>query len=636
MALFGSDKKNSVSANFRRIRPTVTKTDNVAKEIARIAKNYDIKQESLDFNILDVVTYIRSGNSSEWEEIDNQELSNIEEEKLLNPDFYIKQIYEVEIFSRSRNKEPIEEFKIAIGANATVCKIYMQIKAGSVLRFYSGIKEDLEMYINKHKVRAGILIYIFDEMLDDVVSKLAAKVQVEEIITYEKQETILIAQSIEPTQTLDGTLILHFEKKKNEQKENKVDYADRGFIQSVYKDELLIEYIKPQIGKPGRDCRGRYIKPKDPTEKNPINFEIDEETIYVREDEKSIKFYARENGYITFEENKYTIKSEADVDEVTFKTTGSIKVGTDSEVNLIVTEANAIKDAIGTGMKVEVTKLNVEGNVGSEAYIKAIEVNVGGQTHKTSTIEAKKVDINVHKGEVEAKEVKVMRLEHGVIRGENVYVSQAIGGRIYAENVVVDICTSYLKVYASHKIEIKKMRGSENLFVIDPLQQRKAQKIYEKNKKEIADIQAEMKKEKKLIETATITVKKNQSVFNDIKKQLFQYKKKGIKLPEAYVKQYKMYQTQVDKLHVLQERYKKLEEKLHLLTNQTDSLQYNILDARVINDDEWKGYNEIRARLIDPVMEIAYKPQEREPHHVYGVVEDKEGNFKIKPLKEAL
>ena len=632
MAFFSNEKKTT--SIVKKVRPTVVKTENVAKEIASIAKEYGVKQESLDFNILDVRTYIRPSASKEWEEIDNQDLHDIDDKKLLDPDFQIKQVYEIEVFSRFRNKDPLEEFKIAIGANATVCKVFMQVKEGSVLRYYPSLREELRSYINKHKVRAGVLIYIFDEMLDDLVSKLAAKVQVEEIITYEKTETILIAQSIEPTQTLDGTLVLHYEKKEENTQEGRVDYANRGYIRSVYKDELLIEYIKPSLGQPGRDCRGRYIEPKEPDEENPIEFEIDEETIYIKEDEHSIKFFAKENGYIAFEENRYTIKSEADVNQVTFRTTGSITVGTDSDVNLVVTEADAIKDAIGTGMKVEVTELDVEGNVGNEAYVKAIKVNVGGQTHKTSVIEADNVDINVHKGEAIGKDIKVTRLEHGTLRGQNVYVSQAMGGRIYGENVVVDICTSYLKVYASHRIEIKKMRGSENIFVIDPLQQTKARESFEKNKEDIEGIKSEIKKYKKSIESATIVVKKNHNVFNDIKRHLIQYKKKGIKLPEAYVKQYKLYQAQIDKLKELKESYKKLEEKLHLLSNQTDSLQYSIKDARVINRSEWKGYNEIRAKLIDPPMELVYKPKEKEPYHVYGIVEDEEGNYEIKPLKE--
>ena len=638
MALFSSGKKHTPIV--KKVRPTVVKTENVAKELASIAKEYGIKQENLDFNILDVRSYtrfLRNGNDGEWEEVDNENLNRIDDSMLLDPNFQIKQVYEVEIFSRQRSKNPLDEFKIAIGANATKCKVYMQIKEGSILRYFAGFKEELRSYIDKHKVRAGILIYISDKMLDDVVSKLSAKVQLEDMLLFEKSETILIAQSIEPTPTEHGTLILRYEEHKSEEDaEKKVDYADRGFIQSVHKDELLIEYIKPRPGRPGRDCRGRYIAPREPSENSDITFDIDESTIYIKEDDESIKYFAKENGYIAFEDNIYTIKSEADVDQVSFKTTGSITVGTDSDVNLVVTEADALKDAIDTGMRVEVAELDVEGNVGSDAKVKALKATVGGQTHKSSVIEADDVDINIHKGTVRGKNVRITRLEHGTVEAETVQIAQAIGGKIYAENVLIELCGSYVRIHASHKIEIKKLRGSENIFVIDPLQQRKTKEGYEKNKEEIQELEEKLLKSKKSVDEYTKVVKKNYKVFNDIKKRLLHYKKNGIKLPEAYVKQYKIYQAQIDKLKELKEQQQRLEEKLHLLANQTDTLQYNILDARIINHDKWIGYNELRAKLLDPPLELIYKPQENEPNHIYGVVEIEEGIFKLQPLREEL
>jgi hypothetical protein len=244
------------------------------------------------------------------------------------------------------------------------------------------------------------------------------------------------------------------------------------------------------------------------------------------------------------------------------------------------------------------------------------------------------MDINVHKGKAKGSKIKINRLEHGVVDGQNVYVAQALGGKLYGESVVIDICASYVRVSASHKIEIKKMRGSENIFTIDPLQQKKTKEGYEKNKEKIKELEKQMKQYKKEIDSYTLIVQKNLPTFNDIKKRLLHYKKSGVKLPEAFVKQYKIFQAQIDKLKALKNELKSIEEKHHLLANQTDSLQYNILDARVINRDRWVGYNEIRAKLIDPPMELVYKPKENEPYHVYGVVEVDDGEFEIKPLKE--
>ena len=41
----------------------------------------------------------------------------------------------------------------------------------------------------------------------------------------------------------------------------------------------------------------------------------------------------------------------------------------DSDVSISVKETDAIKDAIGSGMNVEVTEINIEGNVGSNSKV---------------------------------------------------------------------------------------------------------------------------------------------------------------------------------------------------------------------------------------------------------------------------
>jgi hypothetical protein len=283
-------------------------------------------------------------------------------------------------------------------------------------------------------------------------------------------------------------------------------------------------------------------------------------------------------------------------------------------------------------MVVEVSSIEIEGNVGDEAKVKALKANVGGLTHKTSVIEADEAVINVHKGTVKGRNIKVSRLEHGVIEGEKVYVTQALGGKIYAEDVTIDLCSSYVKVSASHKIEIKRLRGSENIFTIDPLQQRKTKESFEKNKEKIKELSEDIKNIKKEIDTYEVLAKKNMPAFNEIKKKLMHYKKNQIKFPQAFVKQYKKYQAQFDRLKELKVEKKAIEEKLNLLTNQADSLQYNIFDAKVINHDKWIGYNEIRAKLIEPPIEHVYKPRENEPNLIFGVVEVEEGVFEIRPV----
>ena len=191
MALFGSTKTQAPAV--KKVKPTVVRTQNVAKELVSIAKAYDMKVDKLDFNILEVQTYTRMNDGTketEWEEITEDELYELDDQSaLLNPLFQIKQMYEVEIFSKDSEEDLYKDFKVAVGANATKCKVYLSIGAGSAVSYNSRFEQELTKLINKRKVRSGILINIFDEMLSDVVSKISAHVRVEESAVYNKAQT---------------------------------------------------------------------------------------------------------------------------------------------------------------------------------------------------------------------------------------------------------------------------------------------------------------------------------------------------------------------------------------------------------------------------------------------------------------
>jgi len=636
MALFGSSKK---APAMKKVRPTIIRAQNVAKEIFKIAKSYEMDPELLDFHLLDVQTYTRiiseEVKETEWEEIAVEEAQAFDDEELLlNPNFQIKQTYEIEVFSKKPPKDdPYANLKLAVGANATKCKVYLNIAQGSRVEYIPRFEQDFIDMINRKKIRAGILVYMFDRMVEDVASKVSARVRIAEKMEFEQSETHLIAEGYEPTPTVNDALILHYETKQEVDENERIDYASRGFIQSVQEGDLLIEYIKPKMGKPGRNCRGEYMEPKEPVVKYEPTFKISD-NIKMVEDEESIKYYATENGYIAFEDNTYMIKKEVDVDAISFKTTGSIDSGIDSDVNIVVTEADAIKDAVGSGMTVEVTEIEIDGNVGSNAKVISKKASIGGQTHKTATIIADDLDINVHKGTAIGEKVHITRLEHGSVEGEYVEVSQAIGGTIRAKEAEIEICASHVKVTASKRIVINKMLGSENTFTIDPLLSRDVRNSVEDNDEQIKELEVDIRDLKKEIKKYTTLIKNGTKSFLDIKKRLLHYQKNKVKMPESFVKKYKQFQRMQEHLKELKEEYQLKQEKLNLLTTRTASFQDNIFDARIINRDKWVGYNEIKFKLVDPPIELVYKPLEGSSDKVFGLVEVNEGEYAIKPIDD--
>ncbi len=635
MALFGSKEKKT--ATSKKIRPTVIRVQNVAKELIALAKSYEVNVNTIDFNILEIQTYTRLNDGtkeSEWEEISPDEINELDDETaLLNPHFQIKQMYEIEFFSKITENDPYANFNVAVGANATKCKVYLSIKEGSSISYNSKLEKELLLLINKSKIRAGILINIFDEMLEEAISKISAHIRVEEKATYSKNTTILIAQSYEPTITIDDEIVLHYDKQEEVDENKKMDYSSRGFIQNVKKDEVIIEYIKAKLGQPGRNCRGEFMEPKEADESNLPAFTIDE-TIREEDTPKSIKYLSNENGYISLEGSAYSIKTDVDLGEISFKTTGNIVSGLDSDVSVNVTEKDAVKDAIGNGMVVEVSEIDIDGNVGSNAKLWALKANIGGQTHKTAEIRADKLDINVHKGKAFGKNIHITRLEHGIVDGDVVEISQAVGGVIRAKEINIELCSSHVKATASKFIEIKKLQGSENTFTIDPLLKKSSQDGLNENHKQIIELEREVRALKEEVEKYTQLIKGNTAAFNDVKKRLLHYKKNGVKMPESFVKKYKQFQKMQEVLKTKKETLGVKEDQYKLLTSNISSFQDNIFDARIINRDRWVGYNELIFKLVDPPIDIIYKPAEGSQDKIFALKELEDGEYEIQAVSE--
>ena len=634
MGLFDSNEKTEQKS--KTIHPVVVKTQNVAKEILEVAKKNGVNPSSLDFDILEVVTYTRVNKEkedSEWEEITAAVLHKLDDvTAILNKNFQMKQIYEIEIYTKNENSL-FTKFSTAIGANATKCKIYLSIKAGSEISSSPKFETDFLNYINKGKIRAGILVDIFDEMLKDVISKVSAKVKLDKSVKYEKNETLLIADAYEPAPTIDDAFLVHYDKKNKTVPDGRVDYADRGFIHSVAEGELLMEYTKPKKGKPGRNCRGEFLEALDPVVKNAPTFGIND-TIEIKEDKDKIAYYAKVSGYVNFEANVYQIKSDIDVGKVTFRTTGSISAGLESDVSLSVKENDYIKDAVGTGMEIEVTEIDIKGNVGPSAKVHAKRATIEGQTHGTSLVRADDLTINIHKGTAIGDNVKITRLEHGSVEGKKIEIAQAVGGSVRGREIYVELCSSHVKLTASKTIQIHKLQGSENVFTIDILLQKDKDNQANENQEEIEEFKKSLSEMKKEIAKYEKLVKDSQAAFNEIKQRLIHYKKNGIQMPAAFVTKYKQFQKTQEYLENIKKEYSVKNDKFLLLTNRRASFQNTIFDARIINKDRWVGHNEIIFKLIDPPIQLSYKPQDGSLDKIFAVVENDDGEYEIRAVRE--
>ena len=611
-------------------KPFTVRTENVAKSLVATSKSLKVKASELDFVLLDIQTFVTNDDKKDEDDmVQDDEVDALSDKVLLaDPKVHIRQAYEIEIIPADKESR-LKDLDISIGANPSMSRVFATIKPGSYVEYYEGIVDELRQLINKRKLRANMFISIWDSELTNEIKKFVAKIRVQGSLEVKEKITLEVGRALDPVKTVDDKLIIHYQKHEDAGELARVDHSKRDFIQAVAANDLLIEYIKPRKGEIGRSCRGDIIEPTEPIVAHTPAFNVSEK-IEVTEDENHIEYRAKESGYVVFENNTYDIKVEVEVTEISFKTTGSIEAGVDTDVSINVREKDAFKDAIGEGMEVEANEVNVDGNIGNNAKVKARKINIGGQTHQSSYLEGDDVNVNIHKGKIKGVNVQVSRLEQGIIEGERVEVLQASGGKIIAKEVIIDTLGSHVDIIASSKIEIKNFNGEENTFTISPI-------INDEQEQSLSGKEESILLQKRKIRSLKEEVMKNQKVLDDnassiidLKKRLAHYKKSGTKMPGAFVVKFKEFQNLQQRLESLKNELKQNEDMYELLTASTTSLQNDIFDARIINHDNYVGHNEIRFKLVEPEMELYHVPKGGPNENCFMLVEkeDDEGHVK--------
>ncbi len=295
---------------------------------------------------------------------------------------------------------------------------------------------------------------------------------------------------------------------------------------------------------------------------------------------------------------------------MSFKKTGSIDAGVETEVKLHINESDHMKDAIGTGVEVEATEVKVEGNVGASAIVRAEEVSIGGQTHQTSKIYAKTAKINVHRGYVETTEdLQITRLEGGVAEAKKAKISQMIGGEVKAIEVDVDVIASNARICAVSKISIGKMVGENNKLIIDAseidayhneivsLEERIVQ-----TEKELAQLEEAKSQKAAVIEKSTAAVQ-------TLKQRILEAKRKGIKPQPAFVAKIKQYQKMENDLTDLSQKIEQTKRTLKEIKRKLLAYQEMIINSKIVNYGEWKDYTSIEFHLLYPQITLQYTPK---------------------------
>ncbi len=630
-----SEEKKNKENEKPEFKSIIVESENIPREIKSIAAANNLSLSQLDFKIIKVKTSYLLGKDDVWQEADKEKLKQFKEKEfILNQDLKIKQMYKVDIFKIEEDDHAPILPPIVLGGNKALTKVIVTIKKDIEVKYFSKIENKIIEEINKKKIRAGILVGILDELMHKEIKTVVSGIRVNGIMSEESM--FVVCQGIDPILPINDDFIYHYKKNlsKSEDEQGRVDYSKRGYIQAVSEGDCIMEYIKPQVGTPGRNCQGKFIPVKEPQADKEMLINHTE-NILKKEDEERIRYVAGKNGYVTEDSpGSFDIQENMEVDEVSFKTTGSIETDISAEVKINITEDDVFKDAIGPGMSVETYELNIKGNVASGAKLKAEKLTIGGQTHQTSIIEAKTAEITIHRGTVTAEEVNVDRLEGGKIIGDIINVKQAIGGEIIGKNIVIEELASNVSITASDTIEIKELKGANNKFLIDPSMTKEFNESIDNITKEIKDLSLKLKQIPKHLEEKKRVIDKTKPTVKMVQEKILELKHDGKIPPATLLAKIREFQKSVNEYNESLKKYKDDKHKLKNLKEDLNQVQMKVFSAKIINHSPWKEFNEVKFKLISPALEIVYNTKEHEIIREISLKEIEDGQYEIKRSSE--
>lgn len=611
--------------------PVQLDTKTPAAMIAELAESQNIDAKFIDYRILEIMTSYTNEEHPDGVHLRPSEMDIFDDTAFfIDPTLVIEQEYHVEFYD-TRQAPKVHLPRISVGANSSLTKVIATIHASKDAVYESGYDKFLYEYIAKQLIKAKILVGIREYELKQELIKIASVLRIKEII--DKDVTITITNGAAPRKPTDARVVYHY-KKEQDQKAERIDYASRGFLQGVVAGEVIIEQIKSQTGRNGRNVRGEFLSMPEP--KNDALKEISfvSEAIERVEDDISVKFIALKPGFVSEKGGVYDIQDQLEINEINFRDTGSVQTSMDANVSLVIKEDDIFKDAIGTGVVVEAKEIHVRGNIAANAEVTAEDVMIGGQTHGKARIKAKKANIAVHIGYVEADEVTIDRLEGGSVFARRARINSVIGGSITAEEIIIETLGSNCTMTASTLIDVHYLRGMNNRFIIDTSKMKDQRDDIPEQLKKIEILEAELAKIPKKLETKKTIINENKGSIYVIKQKVEELQAAKVIPPVTFMKKLKEYQQLVNDYNEMLEEFKFKKEKFRHLKAELDVMQNGIFAAKVINRSSWLELNEVKFIVIDPPSEVAYTTKQNEMARVMMLERTNDDKFRIKKLND--
>ena len=565
---------------------------NIKSDLLLAASDRKISVEEVDFDLLGYETFYKRLPDKVWHPMygDNL-LAQISQEEMCSSDFLLSQEYTINI----RPFVPFQYLDLRFSVSMSKARglVTAVISPLSTIPLKKGVKEWIKEAIHKKMLRLGFMIGMSDEELDAEIERMLSFLQKKGPLS--EPYNLIIARFFPEVSSVNDAIILHY----------KESNRSKSLIQGVNPKELVVEYILPQQGKNGRGCDGVSIVVPEPKVKYEKSIKIDEETIYTVEDGRSICYYAKVSGFVKLERGYLSISQALSLKSLSLKKTGSIDVGGDKQITLALNQQVYREDAVGTGVHIDVKKVDIIGTVGENTKIIADELSIGAQTHRKSTMEVSGVaNIKLHRGNLKAKEANIEILEGGRVEADVVRINKMLGGEVIARKVYVDVLYSHAKIIALESIEVNTISGEGNALIIDPDSVRVYHEQIGQLKAAVEEKQSSHQLAKKEHSMQSLAFKQKNIHISQFKHRMNKAKANGLEPMNVDVVRIKEYEVQGHKLHHEAGKLREDAQEIMGFKEKLSELYKADLQGTILCHDVYNGHN--RVAFVEPKTRREY------------------------------
>jgi len=302
--IMGDNSTEENKEEEKKFKSMIVESENIPREMKSIAAANNLSLGELDFKIIKVKTSYSLGKEDGWIEANKEQLNQFKDKDfILNSDLKIKQMFKVDIFRIEKDDNLPTLPVVILGGNKAFTKIIVTIKKDLEVKYFSKIENKIIEEINKKKIRSGILVGLHDDNMYKEIKKIISGLRVNGII--DQDNMFVVCEGIDVVNPVNDSFIYHYKKSLSKEDESgRVDYSQRGYVLAVSKDDCIMEYIKPQFGIPGRNCKGTFLPVKEPETDHEMLVNHTENIVKKEDDEKINVSYNKIIEYVNDNSNQ--------------------------------------------------------------------------------------------------------------------------------------------------------------------------------------------------------------------------------------------------------------------------------------------------------------------------------------------